>query len=309
MSTKTKSLIILGVLSFIWGGYFLLIQIADDSFQPITIATARMVIGAIIVFPVLKLQGLSLPPLGRGWFPLIIIGLFEALVPTTLVAFGETHVSSGLAAVLFSTMPIFTVMLAHFWRSEPFTRNKTLGVLIGFTGTVIVLLPSLAGGAGSGAILLGALAVLLASFSKAFAALYSHTALADKEPIEVAAGMMISAAVIGSPFILLFENPIGVEFTTRSLIALIAVGVFSAGVAFILFFWLIKYRGPSFASIVRFNEPPIAIGLAFVFLGASIHWTTFAGTAVILLCIAIMNGYLDGQLDKVFRRKRKSTIS
>ncbi|MDX1415457.1 MAG: EamA family transporter [Candidatus Promineifilaceae bacterium] len=298
MSIESRGLILLALLSLIWGAYFLLIEIADDSVPPLAIATVRLGIGALVLYPVLKWQGGRLPPLGREWAPFVIIGLFEALLTTILVSFGETHISSALAAVLFSTMPVFTVLLGHLWLREPFTLNKTLGVAIGFIGTLIVLLPTLSQGAGAGAVLLGALAVLLASLSKAFAALYSHNVLKAREPLETAVTMMICAAAIGLPLTLILENPAQINPTLESLVALIALGVFTAGIGFLLFFWLVKHRGPTFASIVRFNEPPIAIFLAAIFAGTAIHWTTLLGTAVILLCIAIMNGYLDPLLQR-----------
>jgi drug/metabolite transporter (DMT)-like permease len=302
MSENNKSLLFLGLLSLVWGGFFLLIEIASKSFPPLVIATIRLMIGGGILLVVLKRQGLQLPPIGRAWIPFAIVGFFEALLPTALLSVGESHISSSLASVLFSTMPVFTVIIGYAWLSSPLTRNKVLGVAIGFAGTVIVLIPEFSLDAGQGIVLVGAIAVIIAALTKAFAALYSHQIMEEQEPVVMATGMMLSAAVIGLPFMMIFENPFQLRPSMQSIMVMAVIGVTSA-IGFMLFFWLIKHRGPTFASLVRFNEPPIAILLAVVFTGAALEVTTLIGMAVVLLCIAIMNGYLDGLLAKVFPEK------
>jgi drug/metabolite transporter (DMT)-like permease len=306
MSLNNKSLLVLGLLSLIWGSSFLLIQVADDSFPPLFIATVQLMLGALVVYPVLRLQKLQLPRLGKAWGPFLIIGLFEALVPTILLAYGETDISSALAAILFSTMPIFTVLLGHFWLGEPFSRNKSVAVTIGFAGTIIVLLPGLSTSSPAG--LIGVIAILLAAISKAFAALYSHRILKGKEPLEVATGMMITAAVIGIPLTFVIDDLRQITPSAKSVVALILTGVFTAGVAFILFFWLIKHRGPTFASLVRFNEPTIALLLAVVLTGATLVPLTFIGMTMILVCLAIMNGYWESIMGR-FSAKKEEVVS
>lgn len=303
MSLKTKGLLVLGLLSLIWGSYFLLIKVADESFPPMFIATVRLILGVLVVYPVLRFQKLKLPRLGKAWVPFLIIGLFEALVPTILVAFGEKEISSGLAAILYSTMPIFTVLLGHYWLREPFSRNKSVAVAIGFAGTIIVLLPGLSSGTPTA--LISVFAILLAAACKAFAALYSHRILKGKEPLEVATGMMIAAAAVGIPLTFVFDDLSKITLSEISVIALILIGVFSAGVGFILFFWLIKHRGPTFASLVRFNEPPVALLLSVILIGASFEPFTFIGMALILICVAIMSGYWESIANRFWGKQEE----
>ncbi len=306
MSLKTKGLLILGLLSLIWGSYFLLIKVADESFPPMFIATVRLMLGALVVYPVLRLQKLKLPRLGVAWVPFVIIGLFEALVPTILIAFGEKQISSALTSILYSTTPIFTVLVGHYWLREPFSRNKSVAVAIGFTGVVIVLLPGLSSGTPTA--LISVFSILLAAACKAFAALYSHRILKGKEPLEVASGMMIAGAAIGIPLTLVFDDLSQITPSEASIVALILIGVFTAGVAFILFFWLVKHRGPTFATLVRFNEPPVALLLSVILVGASFEPLTFIGMALILLCVAIMSGYW-GSIANRFGRKQGEDAS
>jgi drug/metabolite transporter (DMT)-like permease len=306
MSLKTKGLLVLGLLSLIWGSYFLLIKVADESFPPLFISTVRVILGALIVYPVLRFQKLKLPRLGKAWVPFLIIGLFEAWVPTILLSFGEREISSGLSSILFSTVPIFTVLLGHYWLGEPFGRNKSVAVAIGFAGVIIVLLPGLSGGTPTA--LISVFTILLAAACKAFSALYSHRILKGKEPLEVAAGMMIAAAAVGIPLTFAFEDLSKITLSESSVIALILIGVFATGVGFILFFWLVKHRGPTFASLVRFNEPLVALLLSAIFIGASFGPSTFIGMALILICVAIMSGYWES-IAKRFWGKQEEVAS
>jgi drug/metabolite transporter (DMT)-like permease len=290
MSLKTKGLLVLGLLSLIWGSYFLLIKVADESFPPMFIATVRLILGTLVVYPVLRFQKLKLPRLGKAWVPFLIIGLFEALVPTILVAFGEKEISSGLASILYATMPIFTVLLGHYWLREPFSRNKSVAVAIGFAGTIIVLLPGLSSGTPTA--LISVIAILLAAACKAFAALYSHRILKGKEPLEVATGMMIAAAAVGIPLTFVFDDLSKITLSERSVIALILIGVFSAG-------------GPTFASLVRFNEPPVALLLSVILIGASFEPFTFIGMALILICVAIMSGYWESIANRFWGKQEE----
>ncbi len=298
MQTKNKSLLVLGLLSLIWGSYFLLIQIADDSFPPLFISTARLLLGSLVIYPVLRFRKVSLPPLGKVWLPFLLIGIFEALLPAFLIAFGEKSVPQALASILFSTMPIFTVIIGILWLHRPVGRVKAIAVLIGFLGVIVVLLPQLSASNESAAFI-GVLAILAAAAGKAFAALYSKQVLEGKEPLQVVAGMMISTAVFSIPITLFVEDIREISPTPESTIALLLIGVFGAGVAFILFFWLIKNRGPTYASLVRFSEPPVALILVVLTGSATLQPLVFAGLILILTCLALMNGYLDNWLKKL----------
>lgn len=292
MLKKNRSLFILGLLSLIWGSYFLLIQIADDSFPPLFISAIRLLLGSLVIIPVLRWQNISLPPLGKIWLTFLLIGIFEALLPAFFIAFGEETVPQALASILISTMPIFTVIIGYFWLHRPVGQVKAAAIVIGFIGVILVLLPEFTGSTETIA-LISVLALLAASAGKAFAVLYSHQVLKGMEPLQLVAGMMISTAVVSLPITFLVEDISQLSPTLESTIALILIGVLGAGVAFILFFWLVKNQGPIYASLVRFLEPPVALTLGAVLGISTFQPLVFFGFALILLCLALMNGYLD----------------
>jgi drug/metabolite transporter (DMT)-like permease len=148
-------------------------------------------------------------------------------------------------------------------------------------------------GGGVQASLTGPIAVVLASLLIALATIYARKYLKGVPPVKTSTGMMATAAIVGLPLVVLLEEPVQMRPSTESLLALVALGVFCSAIAFLLYYWLVAKRGATYASLVMFTQPPVAIILAAVFLGSVVRWTTMAGMAIILLSIAIMDGFLD----------------
>ncbi len=171
----------------------------------------------------------------------MVLGLFNALLPAALFAFAEKEISSGLTSVLNSTVPIMTVILAHFLTDEVLTADRAVGVGVGFAGVLIVLLPTLDSGMASGAS--RPIAVLLASLFMALAAIYARKYLQGVDPAKTATGMMAHSRHRRIPLTLLFENPAADQATHESLIALAVLGVLRSAIAFLLYYWLIANRG------------------------------------------------------------------
>ena len=291
MPVKTKGLLYLALLSIIFGSTFLLIKLAEKSIPPIAITTGRMAIGALCTYVFLRIRGERMPPIGREWLHFLFLGAFSALIPYTLLSFAETEISSGLTAVLVSMMPILTVLIAYLWIGEPLTRDKSISVVLGFIGVIIILLPTLLGGMKAN--LIGSSAALLVALITAFSTIYIHKYLKDVSPAVTVTGMMAIAAILGLPLVIIFENPAQIKPTPESLLALVVMGILSSAIGMMLYFWLIANRGPAYASLVRFTSTPVAVLLAAEFMDAAVQWTTIAGMLFILLSIAIMTGYMD----------------
>ncbi len=264
---------------------------------PLAFASARSH-RAVALYAFIRVQGQEMPRIGgsglRFWSSAVQC---PAPAPVRVCREGD---SSGLTSVLNSTVPIMTVILAHFLTDEVLTADRAVGVGVGFAGVLIVLLPTLDSGMASGAS--RPIAVLLASLFMALAAIYARKYLKGVDPAKTATGMMATAAIAGIPLTLLFENPAAIRPTHESLIALAVLGVLCSAIAFLLYYWLIANRGATFASLVMFTQPPLAIIFAAIFVGTTVQWTTIAGMIVILLCIATMNGFFDR-----FRRKPHET--
>lgn len=291
MNTKSQGMLYLAILSVIWGASFLLIKIAVGSIPPFALATARMAVGAICLYLLLKIRGDGMPRIGREWIPFVVLGVSYALLPAILISIGEKSMSSGLTSVLNSTVPIMTVILAHFLVDEQLTADRAIGIAAGFVGVVIVLLPDL--GSTSKASLMGPIAVFLASLLIAVATIYARKYLKGVSPIVTSTGMMATAAIMGLPLAIIFEQPLQMRPSTDSLLALVALGVFCSAIAYLLYYWLVANRGATYASLVMFTQPVVAVILAAIVVADTVPLTTIVGMAIILLSLAIMNGFLD----------------
>ena len=291
MNTKSKGILYLAILSLIWGASFLLIKIAVGSITPLALATARMAIGAICLYLFLKIRGGGMPRIGREWIPFVVLGVSYALLPNILISLGEKSMSSGLTSVLNSTVPIMTVILAHFLVDEQLTADRAIGIAAGFAGVVIVLLPDL--GSSAKTSLMGPIAILVASLSIALATIYARKYLKGVPPVITSTGMMATATIMGLPLVVIFEKPLQMRPSTESLLAMVALGVFCSAIAYLLYYWMVANQGATYASLVMFTQPVVAVILAAIVMANTVKLTTIVGMVIILASLAIMNGFLD----------------
>ena len=289
MDIRRKSLLYLILLALIWGGTYMLIRLADRTMTPLTFTMGRTIIGTIVLYVYLRSQGQVLPPIGRAWIPFGIMGIFAMLAPVLLIAYGEESVSGGFAAVLLSTVPIITVVLAHFTISEHLSTEKLIGVILGLAGATIVVLPDLLGGIELG--LMGVILLLIVAVLRAGTTVYARADLAGVTPLVLTTGMSIVATVVSIPLSFALENPLALRPSAESLLAMVASGVFCSAIAYNMFYWLVANRGATYASLVSAIRPVVAVLFSVVFMGTAMRWTTLAGMVVLVFCIAVMNGY------------------
>ena len=131
-------LMLLG-LSLLWGGSFLFNGILVKVWPPVTIVTARVLIAAITLWVVVRLSGIAVPKSREVWLSFFGMGLLNNAIPFTLIVWGQTHIASGLAAILNATTPLFGVVVAHvLTEDEKLTVNRVAGLLVGLAGVVIM---------------------------------------------------------------------------------------------------------------------------------------------------------------------------
>src|SRR6266542_4303007 len=166
--------IVLFALGAIWGASYIFIKIGGAEIPPLTFVAGRTTIASAALVLALAARGERiLPRSRREWLPLIGMGVLNGVIPYTLITWGETEIASGLASILTGTMPIFTVLLAHFLtRDEKLTANKIVGFIIGFIGVVILLLPAIQNGRQLSFV--GEVAVVIAALSYAVAVILAR---------------------------------------------------------------------------------------------------------------------------------------
>jgi len=217
-----------------------------------------------------------------------VLGVINAAIPFTLIAWGEKHVDSGVAAVANSSVPIFVAILAvWFVPSERSTGWRLVGVALGLVGVAVLAGVHPAGGwlgaAGTGAI-------VVASISYAAANLYAGRRMATTGPAVLAATSMISAAVVLLPFALLSLPSHAPGW--RSLGSAVALGLLGTALAQILSYRMLRIYGSSRAVLVAYMLPAFALLYGALFLSEPLTWQKLVGLATILGGVALGSGAL-----------------
>jgi drug/metabolite transporter (DMT)-like permease len=228
-----------------------------------------------------------MPEWGADWGSFLVMGLFNCAVPYTLITWAEIHIDSGLAAILNATMPLFTVMLAHFLtEDERFTWMKVVGIFLGFLGVFILIGPAVF--KGFGAHVLGELAVVGAALSYAIAVVYGRR-LREIPVLVSATGQLAGATLLTAPLSLIIDSPWQLAPSLLPLGALLCLSLLGTAIAYILYYYLLARIGATRVSLVTYLIPISGVLWGALLLGERLHWTAFLALALILLSIAGVN--------------------
>jgi drug/metabolite transporter (DMT)-like permease len=275
------------LLGAIWGSSFLWIKIAVGEIGPLTLVAFRLLFGLIGLLVVLRLQRQRLP---RAHLPMyLVLGLFQAMLPISLISWGETRIDSGLAAILNGTVPLFAIVIAHYWLTdEKMTGMRILGLVMGFVGVVVLVSDDLRPGALSGS-LLGQLAVLAAAASYAMAATFSRRYMRNQPPVVQGTMVLLTGDALAWLAVLGLERPVQTPALPITWLAVLWLGLLGSCVAYLLFFYLINVWGPTRASVVTYVFPIIGLVLGIVFLNERPDWRLLVGTVLIVAGILVLN--------------------
>ena len=276
----------LGCLCMAWGLAFLLIAIGLKSFPPLTLVTLRLAVGAFVLYLIMRWQGLKLPADRRWWMRFILLTMLGNLIPFTLISWGQLHIASSQAGLLMALVPISTMVLAHFFVAyERLTAQRILGVLAGFAGVAALVGGEALSGLG-GASLPAQLAIIAATFSYAVNNVFSKR-LPAHNGLVTATGSLITGALVILPFCLLLEQPWDLQIDTGPLLASIALGVFSTGLATWIYFVVVSNCGPNFLSLINYIIPALSFAAGALLLGEAVNSWQFVGLVAICSGIAI----------------------
>lgn len=255
---------------------------------PVTFAEGRTAMAAPALFLARRMRGEALPRTRREWLPLIAMGVLNGVIPYTLITWGELYISSGLAAILTATMPLFTILLAHFWtHDERLTVMKILGVLVGFVGVVVLFVPELR--AGVRMEFWGQVAVVVAAASYAAATLVARKFLGGVSHVVASAGQLASAAGWMLPLSLAFDNPLALRPSFAAIGSLVTLALLGTAVAYILYYWLIEHTGATRTSLVTYLIPITGVLWGAWLLGEPLTWESLVGLVVIIAGVALVS--------------------
>ena len=261
---KTLDYVVLLLLALIWASAFFNIKIATYSYGSLTIAFLRIFLGAIPVIFLCYLKKIKIEAFSKDWYWFAAIGVINLVIPFFLIAHGVKNVQSNLAAILMATTPLSASLLAHFFtQNEKINLIKSIGVLVGFSGIVYLFSDNVLINKDN---FISALSILCGSTFYVIGGLLTLK-ISNKKNENVTASILIWGTLVLLPISLFIEKPWNLSPRLDSTIALLYLGVFSTGIAWLLRFYILKRNGLVFQSQVAYLIPIFGVILGFLILG------------------------------------------
>jgi drug/metabolite transporter (DMT)-like permease len=277
------------LLSSIWGSSFLFIKVGVEDLAPLQVAFARCALGALTLLAMLVVRRDRLPRGRRVWLHLFLIATLFNSVPFALFAFGETKVSSIVAGISNSTTPLWVMLVSlAILPGERPTRQRVLGLWVGFAGVLLVLGPW----RDLGGELAGYAACLAAAACYGLAYPYTRRVLSDRPESGVAlsAAQVMLGTLQLAPFLATTSAPDA--YPLGAVLSMLALGAGGTGIAYVLNYDLIRRAGAQVASTVTYVVPLFATVLGVAVLGEELTWNLPVGAAVVLAGVALTQGRL-----------------
>jgi len=275
------------ILSLLWGGSYIWIEIALLTISPLMIVFFRVFMASIFLLSVCKILKLSFVINKRLFIIFLMMSLFNNVIPFNLIAWGQSQITASVSSILNATTPLFTVILAHYWpNGEKATLNRIIGVVVGICGVSILMGFSFDDLNNS---IDGQIAILLASVSYAISVLFGKQIDSSIHPAISATMMLCISSIILMPIVIYM----GVDFIAvskvESMIPLLGLSIFSTAVAYLIFYKLIKNIGSN-VMLVTLLMPISAIFMSIIFLGESIATQHIIGLILILIGLILVDG-------------------
>lgn len=289
LTISTVDWLLLLTLSVLWGGSFFFAKIAVAELPPLTVALCRVALAAATLLVLTRIAGVTMPTTAAAWMMFVPMGLLNNVIPFSLIFWGQTHIPSGLAAILNATTPLFTVLVAHWATAdEKLSTGRIAGLLFGLAGVVVMIGPDMLREVGSN--VLAQLACLTAAVSYGFSGVYGRR-FRGQPPMRVAAGQLTCSTMMLLPVVLLLDQPWTLGAPSGAAVAsVIALALLSTALAYLIFFRILGNAGATAISLVTFLIPVSAILLGTLILGEQLAVRHIVGMIAIALGLAAIDG-------------------
>ncbi len=283
-----RDLVLLTLLGAIWGASFLFIRIGAPALGPIPFMFLRVLIGGATLIAWATLAAGWRPRYAGRWPSFLVLGTLNNVIPFTLIATAELHLTASLGAILNSTSPFFAVLVTAVWERVAPRRAQLIGSVVGLVGVCLLV------GAGPlsvDAALFFAVAIsLVAALSYAVAAVYASRAFAGTPPLDVAIGQLVASTLILLPGAALTRTD--APLRADAVLSLVALAVLGTAVGYLIYFRLVGRAGPARAITVTLLIPAFGVAFGAIFLAEALAPGMLVGLALILLGIALVLGIL-----------------
>jgi len=279
------------VLTLVWGASFLWIKVAVEDIGAWSLVAFRIVFGVLGLVPFLLFKKPALPRGRTTWIALLLLGVTSAAAPWMLISWAEETIDSALATVLNSTVPLFTILIAHFaLHDDRITKYRVIGLLLGFLG--VVALTGRDGGFtsfGSGSNLWGQLAMLAAACLYAMSGVIARRYLRHLTALVQAFWSMLIGAVLIWICLPLLGISLNVSANSVTWASILWLGILGAGIASMLFYFMLHAIGPTRASLVTYSIPVVGVTLGVLILGEPLDIYLISGMVLIVAGVSVVN--------------------
>lgn len=281
-------------LSVLWGGSFFFTGAAIRELPPLTVALARVALGALFLLPFFNMLGGSWPRTIAGWTPFLGMGVLNNVIPFSLQAAAQLYVSSGVTSLLNATTPVFSVIVLAAFGDEKLIARRAIGVLIGLAGVIVLRGVSIGmENSETFGILLG----LGGALSYGFAGLWGRRMLANVPPINSATCQLICSSAIMLALASAIDRPWQLPPpSATAVLALVGLAAVSTSLAYIVFFMILARSGATNTLLVTLLIPVTAILLGHFMLGEPLHTREIVGAIVIGSALLVIDGRVFGLL-------------
>lgn len=282
-----KQLLAFVALSLAWGSAFYWIKVALEQLQPFTLVAWRLLLGSLLLGLTAYVKRTALPSSWAQWWPLLLMGLLNIAIPLVMTTSGQQFIDIGVASIVLSTVPLFTMILSYFaLKDDKITAWQLVGLLVGFSGVVLLLLRDVGGGQST---LWGYASHLLAALLYAGSAVFARKALHGHSVImQALVPTAFSAALVWAvvPFV---ERPVQAPTQLMPLLGIIALGGASSYLGYMLYYYLIRTIGPTRMSMTTYTFPLVGIAMGVLFLNEALDLLLLAGGALVLGSVLVVN--------------------
>ena len=282
---KTIDLFLLLLLGVIWGSAFLNIKIATFTYEPFTLALVRVIFASIPLYLLCKYKKIKIEAFSVNWRPYALIGLCNITIPFVLIAVGTSKINSYLAAMLMSTTPLSGSLLAHFFtKDEKISFFKSIGILIGFFGIIILFFDKLIINKDN------YIFVLITILGSTFYSIGGILTLKLKKKgnENVTTSTTLWSVIFLIPLSFIFETPWNSNPSLESTLSLLYLGVVATGVAWLIRFRILTVNGLVFQTQVAYLIPIFGVIFGYFLMDEIITWRVLISLAIIILGIFIV---------------------
>ncbi len=281
-----RDYLLLLALACAWSSTYPLTKIGLESIPPITFIMSRSLIAALFLLAVMRLRGLSLPTELKAWKLFAFQQIINSTFPFLIITWAQQYVPAANTVVLAATTPIFAFLITWgITRHEPATLLKLAGALIGLAGSAVII--GLDALTSFGHEVVAEIAILIATLSFACATIFGLR-MSGYQPIVIAAGSLLFGGLVLVPPSLVLEHPWTLHPTMPSIVAAVAMGIFSSALGLMLFYMCLARLGTLLTNSQTYLRIPIGVGLSVLLLGEAVPPNLGAGLVLVMIGVAAM---------------------